>query len=357
MHYVINVLIYFSLYISIPLAIRYVILRKPIKSKWVTIGILIPIFIGFSIIINIQRDEAQKNIYQKLNLPYKSRPHMLGSPTLDIAMILSYIILRRRNRKSEGLKNEVLIDADTVMKKKSCNIEEQALGKVEKKEFSQENKTQDISKYENSSSTKKDKTGGNFTKFAEIFIIAIIILLTVFVIFDKAKVSDNERTVTESTNSLKDKQEAAEQGDADAQNEMGFIYYMGLDGVPQDYKEAVKWYTKSAEQGNASAQYYLGKLYEDGNGVPQDYKEAVKWYTKSAEQGDQAAQATLGYLYETGKGVSKNIVEAYKWFNLAAANGAELSKYSRDELTKIMTPKQIADGQRLSREFTQKIQK
>jgi|GEM_PF-2089945 len=357
MHYVINVLIYFSLYVSIPIAIRFVILRKPIKSKWVTIGILVPIFIGFSIFINIQRDEAQKNIYQNLNLPYKSRPHMLGSPTLYIAMILSYIVLRRRSRKSEVLKNEVLIDADTVMENKSCNIEEQALGKIEKREFSQENKTQDISNYEDTSSTKKDKPGGNFTRFAEIFIIAIVILFTVFVIFDMLKVLNNEKTVTESTNSLKEMQEAADQGNAEAQSIMGSKYSMGWDGLPKDYKEAVKWYTKSAEQGYAEAQYFLGGLYKDGNGVPMDYREAVKWYTKSAEQGNASAQFALGLLYEEGKGVSKNIVDAYKWYNLAAANGEESSKYWRDKLMKIMTQKQIADGQRLSREFTPKIQK
>ena len=57
------------------------------------------------------------------------------------------------------------------------------------------------------------------------------------------------------------------------------------DGVPQDYKEAVKWYRLAAEQGYADAQYNLGLMYSNGEGVPQDYKEAVKWYRLAAEQG------------------------------------------------------------------------
>ena len=78
--------------------------------------------------------------------------------------------------------------------------------------------------------------------------------------------------------------ELAEGGDAEAQNNLGFMYYYG-EGVPQDYKEATKWYRLSAEQGNAMAQYNLGNSYYNGEGVPQDYKEAVKWQRKAAEQG------------------------------------------------------------------------
>ena len=61
--------------------------------------------------------------------------------------------------------------------------------------------------------------------------------------------------------------------------------YRNGEGVPQDYAEAVKWYRLAAEQGDADAQYNLGLMYDNGNGVPQDYKEAVKWYRLAAEQG------------------------------------------------------------------------
>jgi len=52
---------------------------------------------------------------------------------------------------------------------------------------------------------------------------------------------------------------AAEQGDADAQYNLGWMYVKG-EGVPQNYKTAVKWYTLAAEQGLASAQSQVEKL-------------------------------------------------------------------------------------------------
>ena len=49
----------------------------------------------------------------------------------------------------------------------------------------------------------------------------------------------------------------AEQGDVDAQLNLGNMYFNG-EGVPQDDKAAVKWYRLAAEQGNARAQHNLG---------------------------------------------------------------------------------------------------
>ena len=53
-------------------------------------------------------------------------------------------------------------------------------------------------------------------------------------------------------------------------------------GVPESHKTAVKWYTKAAEQGDANAQYNLGVMYDNGEGVPENDKTAVKWYTLAA---------------------------------------------------------------------------
>jgi len=50
------------------------------------------------------------------------------------------------------------------------------------------------------------------------------------------------------------------------------MYHDGQ-GVPQDFKVAVCWYTKAAEQGAAGAQYNPGLMYHNGKGVPQDSKE------------------------------------------------------------------------------------
>jgi uncharacterized protein len=76
----------------------------------------------------------------------------------------------------------------------------------------------------------------------------------------------------------------AEQGDADAQNILGLMYYSGQ-GVPQDYAAAATWFLKAAEQGDTDAQYDLGVMYAKGEGVRQDYAAAVSWYRKAAERG------------------------------------------------------------------------
>jgi len=89
----------------------------------------------------------------------------------------------------------------------------------------------------------------------------------------------------------------AEQGNASAQNYLGFMYDKGL-GVPQDYKEAVRLYRLSAEQGYAQAQFKLGLMYFDGKGVPQDYKEAVKWWRLAAEQREEQAQVNLAAMQD-----------------------------------------------------------
>ena len=96
-------------------------------------------------------------------------------------------------------------------------------------------------------------------------------------------------------NDLQDALDAANKGNAEAQNKLGRMYARG-EGVPQDYKEAVKWYRLSAEQGLASAQIQLGEMYTNGQGVPQGDKEAVKWTRLAAEQGNAQAQLNLDEL-------------------------------------------------------------
>ena len=152
----------------------------------------------------------------------------------------------------------------------------------------------------------------------------------------------------------------AEQGDADAQFMLGYAYDFGK-GVLQDHKEAVKWWQKAAEQGHADAQYWLGAAYENGEGVPQDYTEGVKWYRKAAEQGHADAQLMLGWVYADGDGVPKDSVLAYMWLNLAASKikgeFRESAAKFRDRVAEKMTREQIAEAQRLAREWAEKHRK
>ena len=116
----------------------------------------------------------------------------------------------------------------------------------------------------------------------------------------------------------------------------------------------MKWYRLAAEQGNAEYQFKLGLMYGAGQGVPQDYDKAVKWFRLAAEQGKVEAQVGLGLMYESGTSVPQDYAEAHMWYNLAAARGSELGRKNRDIVAKKMTPTQIAEAQRLAREWLEK---
>jgi TPR repeat protein len=112
----------------------------------------------------------------------------------------------------------------------------------------------------------------------------------------------------------------AEQGDAEAQLALGYVYWNGK-GVPQDYVQAVKWFRKAAEQGNADAHNALGDAYRKGEGVPQDYAQAVTWFRKAAEQGNADAQNALSDAYRKGEGVSQDYAQSVHWRRKVAEQG------------------------------------
>ena len=120
---------------------------------------------------------------------------------------------------------------------------------------------------------------------------------------------------------------AAEQGDAEAQYNLGVMYERG-EGIPQNGRQAVFWYRKAAEQGDAEAQYNLGVMYERGEGIPQNGRQAVFWYRKAAEQGDAEAQFNLGVMYDRGKGVPQNNRQAVFWYRKAAEQGDAKAQYN-----------------------------
>ena len=182
------------------------------------------------------------------------------------------------------------------------------------------------------------------------------------------------------TEALRWYRKAADQGQANAQFRLGGMYYEGR-GVLQDYTEAARWLRKAADQGQANAQFQLGLMYRHGRGLKQDYTEATRWYRKAADQGQADAQFILGLMYRHGRGVTQDYILAHKWFNLAAsrATGEENETWltrvfsgwfwqsgwlsgvsqaraerARDEVAAKMTADQIAEAQRLAREWKPK---
>ncbi len=177
----------------------------------------------------------------------------------------------------------------------------------------------------------------------------------------------------------------AERGDAEMQQSLGYAYLVG-EGVPQDYREALKWLRRAADRGSAAAEYHLALMYGDGLGVPrspveraawlrkaseQEYLEAqeelglmyvlgqgvpvdlgegVKWLRLAADQGAPTAQGTLGVAYSDGKGVEQDVVEACKWYTLGStrAAGETQKRFAKalDGLLATMTVPQIAEAQK-----------
>ncbi len=154
----------------------------------------------------------------------------------------------------------------------------------------------------------------------------------------------------------------AENGDARAQNILGQMHHEGK-GVPPDATEAARWFRRAAEQGVVGAQHWLGVLYEIGNGVEQNYTEAAKWYRRAAEQGSSLDMLNFGEMCYGGHGVPRDFVQAYMWLCLAAerlsrfpGKERERAVRNREIVAKSMTPEQIAEAQRLARDWRSKAE-
>lgn len=145
----------------------------------------------------------------------------------------------------------------------------------------------------------------------------------------------------------------AQQGDADAQYNLGLMYDNGQ-GVTQDYKEALKWYRLAAAQGHSTAQSNIGFMYNKGLGVTQDYKEALWWFRLAAAHGNVGAQSNLGAMYGNGQGVIQDNVYAHMWFNIAASGGSANAMKNRDSIAEKMTAADISKAQDLARACVQK---
>lgn len=181
--------------------------------------------------------------------------------------------------------------------------------------------------------------------------------------------------------------EAATNGDAAAQYEIGQRYANGSGGLPQDNDQAAYWLNRSADQGLAAAQYRLGTMFEKGVGVPENPTKARTWYERAAAQGnvkamhnlavmqaegaggpqdfaaaarsfDSAAvhgladsQYNLAILHERGLGVERNLAEAYMWFSIASTNGDADAGARAEALKNSVDAAKLVDAELAARTF------
>jgi uncharacterized protein YgiM (DUF1202 family) len=90
-----------------------------------------------------------------------------------------------------------------------------------------------------------------------------------------------------------------------------------------NFAEAYCLWKPLAEQGNAEAQYHLGWLYANGNGLRVNAERAVAWWRQAAEDGHADAQFAMGLAATVGDGMERDLPEAVGWYALAAEQGHE----------------------------------
>ena len=98
---------------------------------------------------------------------------------------------------------------------------------------------------------------------------------------------------------------------------------------------------KLADQGDAEAQWQMGVRFHNAEGVPHDDAQAMQWFQRAAEQGHVTAQSALGAYYFAARGVPKDLSKAYFWSVIAMAQGDEISKGRLELLASQMTHAQV----------------
>jgi TPR repeat protein len=117
----------------------------------------------------------------------------------------------------------------------------------------------------------------------------------------------------------------------------------------REYGTALQLMRPLAEQGNSEAQNGMGALYYHGYGVTQDFKEAIKWYRLAAAQGNLEAQLNLGSMYYEGEGVAEDLTHSHMWLSIVADRGYGDAVKMRDTVKKEMTAAQISRSQEVQR--------
>ena len=135
-------------------------------------------------------------------------------------------------------------------------------------------------------------------------------------------------------------QRSADKGFAQAQYRLGTLYERGL-GLKADPARATAWYEKAASAGNIKAMHNLAVLSANQSGSSPDYTTAARWFSDAADRGLSDSQFNLAVLYENGLGVEKNMQQAYKWLALAARNGDSEAIKRRDNLKGKLTQAEL----------------
>lgn len=137
---------------------------------------------------------------------------------------------------------------------------------------------------------------------------------------------------------VEDLKKVAAAGYAPAQFYLAKLYENGEGGVKKDLVEARRWTERAAEGGDRKAMHNLGIAYFSGAGGAKNSTTAAQWFRRAADLGLVDSQYNLAALYEQGLGVSQNSAEAYKWYLIAARTGDGDAHKRADQLKATLSP-------------------
>ncbi len=137
---------------------------------------------------------------------------------------------------------------------------------------------------------------------------------------------------------LNDLRKSANQGYAPAQFYLAKLYENGEGGVAKDPVEARRWTERAAQGGDRKAMHNLGLYYFEGTGGATNQTTAAQWFRRAADLGLTDSQYNLGKLYEIGSGVTQNGAEAYKWYLIAGRAGDSEAKASAERIRADLPP-------------------
>jgi TPR repeat protein len=132
---------------------------------------------------------------------------------------------------------------------------------------------------------------------------------------------------------FKERMQAAERGDAQAQFDVGTCYEEAK-GTKPDPAAGLKWNRKAADQGHPAAAFSVGMAYTTGSGTERNPTTAASWYKKAAYGGHVFSQFVLANHYTSGTGIEKNLTEAYALLNIVIGKA--------DGTTVVMAQKNLA---------------
>jgi localization factor PodJL len=144
---------------------------------------------------------------------------------------------------------------------------------------------------------------------------------------------------------------AANLGYAPAQFYLAKLYEDGQAGLRKDLNEARVWTERAAAAGDRKAMHNLALYYFEGTGGPKNMTTAADWFRKAADLGLVDSQYNLARLYEKGFGVSQNPAEAYKWYLIAAHAGDTESRASAQRLKGQLSAEAEAAAERAAGAF------